>query len=92
MTRKCYFCGMIMGEKEPLEVKSVTGGECTICHLLWKDWYSLWREGGMRETATVYILRRRAEMGLKDEGGDVNGRLGNGTPREGENGEKGVGD
>ena len=31
MIRKCCVCGLIMGEKEPLDDKSVTHTYCDIC-------------------------------------------------------------
>jgi hypothetical protein len=62
MVRKCYLCGIIMGEKEPLEDKTTTGGECDICHQLFKDWYTLWKEGKTKELSTEYILRKRKEV------------------------------
>ena len=72
MIQVCYFCRQIYGEKEPLEDKQETHGECSLCHFLFAIWYSCWKKGGIDETATAFILRCREILGEKcHEGGVV---------------------
>lgn len=63
MIRVCYFCKQTYGEKEPLENKEETSGECPLCHFLFAIWYSLWKKGSINETATEFILNSRKILG-----------------------------
>ena len=62
MIQVCYFCKQVYGEKEPLENKEETHGECNLCHHLFKVWYHLWRNKNTDETATKFILRYRDNL------------------------------
>jgi hypothetical protein len=63
MIQKCYFCHQVYGEKEPLENKEETSGECALCHFFFSMWYALWKKGAIKETATVFILECRKTLG-----------------------------
>ena len=63
MIQICYFCKGTYGEKEPLENKEETHGECPLCHFLFVIWYAKWREASTKETATEFILNCRKTLG-----------------------------
>jgi len=68
MIRKCYYCGEIMGEKEPIDDKSITSGECNLCYSLFQEWYRLWQFNRITEQASHYIRRVRLILKNPKEG------------------------
>jgi hypothetical protein len=63
MIQVCYFCNQVYGEKEPLQDKQETHGECDLCHLFFIAWYVQWKTGSVTETATQFILKCREILG-----------------------------
>lgn len=62
MIRECYYCGEVFGEKEPLDNKETTSGECPLCHFPFTVWYRGWRLGLIKETASEFISQCRRTL------------------------------
>jgi hypothetical protein len=60
--RQCYYCGDVFGEKEPLEDKQTTSGECPLCHFLFTVWYRGWRRGVIKEPSSEFISECRRTL------------------------------